>query len=57
MSESFRELSDKDIEEMAKEAAIESRYVSIRMGQIPLPELSVDELAWQLVEAMKRAVD
>jgi hypothetical protein len=69
MSQPFKQLTDDDIRQMAREAEAENdrlqptqrrprgwhyRRASIRLNLIPLTELSVEEVAWQLQEAMAR---
>jgi hypothetical protein len=67
-SEPFKELTDSDIWEMARQAEQvrldpghrkpnkwHLRREAIKLAMVPLPELSLDELVWHFREAAGRA--
>jgi hypothetical protein len=66
----FRELTDDDIRQMAREAEAENlrlhpahrkprgwhyRRASIMLGLLPLEEITLEELVWHLSDAMARS--
>lgn len=71
MSAPFRELTDEDIRQMAREAeslndslsltkkkprGFYYRRAAILLGVVPLKEMSVDEVAWYFAERMGRTM-
>lgn len=68
----FRELTDEDIKQMAREAEAENlqfhppfrkprgwhfRRVSILLGLLPLADMTLDEVVWHLSERMTLAAE